>query len=87
MVQLQELRDTMIREISVQLPIEEVTETLIRDFAERVRRAKGNTLLRVNVVDREAKVSLGLFSKSHKVSLTAELTDYLDENEIHYSIA
>ena len=87
MVQLQELRDTMIREISVQLPIEEVTETLIRDFAERVRRAKGNTLLRVNVVDREAKVSLGLFSKSHRVSLTAELTDYLDENEIHYSIA
>ena len=87
MVQLQELRDTMIREMNILLPIEELTETLIRELSDRVRKSKGNTLLRVNLVDRKAQVSLSLFSKSHKISLSPELVDYLDDNEIHYSIA
>ena len=60
---------------------------LIRDLSARILEAKGQTRLKVNVYDRNAQVSLSLFSKSHKVSLTAELTDYLDENQIHYSIA
>ena len=87
MVQLSEMRDTMIKEMHVQLPVQEVTQELIRDLSERVREARGETLFRVNVFDREAHVSLSLFSKSHKVSLTQSLVSYLDDNEIKYSIA
>ena len=87
MVQLSELRDTMIREISVQLPVDEVTESFIRDFTKKVRESKGSTLLRVNVFDKENHVTINLFSKTHKVSLDRALVDYLDENEINYSIA
>ena len=86
MVQLQEMRDT-IKEMIVQLPIEEVTEVFIHDLTERVRESKGDTLLRLNVYDRGAQVSLRLFSKSHKVSLSQSLVGYLDDNSIHYSIA
>ncbi|MDE5851320.1 MAG: DNA polymerase III subunit alpha, partial [Alistipes sp.] len=87
MVQLSELRDTMIKEISVQLPVEEVTASFIRDFTKQVREAKGQTLLRVNIYDPTERVTVNLFSKSHKVSLSKSLVDYLDENEIKYSIA
>ena len=52
-----------------------------------VRESKGDTLLRLNVYDRGAQVSLRLFSKSHKVSLSQSLVGYLDDNSIHYSIA
>ena len=86
MVQLQEMRDT-IKEMIVQLPIEEVTEAFIHDLTERVRESKGDTLLRLNVYDRGAQVSLRLFSKSHKVSLSQSLVGYLDDNSIHSSIA
>ena len=86
MVQLQEMRDT-IKEMIVQLPIEEVIEAFIHDLTERVRESKGDTLLRLNVYDRGAQVSLRLFSKSHKVSLSQSLVGYLDDNSIHYSIA
>ena len=86
MVQLQEMRDT-IKEMIVQLPIEEVTEAFIHDLTERVRESKGDTLLRLNVYDRGAQVSLRLFSKSHKVSLSQSLVGYLDDNSIRYSIA
>ena len=60
---------------------------LIRDLSERVREARGETLFRVNVYDRDAHVSLSLFSKSYKVSLTQSLVGYLEDNDIKYSIA
>ena len=71
----------------VQLPVQEVTQELIRDLSERVREARGETLFRVNVYDRDAHVSLSLFSKSYKVSLTQSLVGYLEDNDIKYSIA
>ena len=86
MTQLSEMRDS-IKEMVVQLPVSDVTEALIRGFSECVRQSKGDTLLRVNVFDREARVALNLFSKSHKVSLSQPLVGYLEENEIKYSIA
>lgn len=87
MVQLQEMRDTMIKELTLQLPVEEVTAELIGELSAKVRESKGDTLLRVNVFDREAQVTVKLFSKGHKVSLTQSLVSYLDDNEIKYSIA
>ena len=87
MVQLSELRDTMIKEMSVQLPVATVTAELIRSLTEKVRESKGETLFRINVYDPEAHVMLNLYSKTHRVSLTQPLVKYLDENEIKYSIA
>ena len=87
MVQLSEMRDTMIKEMNVLLPVEDVTPTLVRELTEKVKEAKGETLFRISVIDREAHVALSLFSKSHKVSLTQSLVSYLDDNEIKYSIA
>ena len=56
-------------------------------FRSCASRSKGDTLLRLSVYDREAQVSLRLFSKSHKVSLTQSLVGYLEDNNINYSIA
>lgn len=87
MVQLSELRDTMIKEISVQLPVEEVTPHLIRSLTEKVCASKGETLFRVNVFDRDAQVVINLYSKTHRITLSQPLVSYLEENQIEYSIA
>ncbi len=86
-VQLSEMRDSMIKEMHVQLPVGDVTETLIRELSAKVRESKGETLLRINVYDPANNVAVRLFSKTHKISLTKSLVGYLDENEIRYSIA
>ena len=85
-MQLSELRDS-IKEVTVQLPVEEVTHELIGGLSERVRESKGNTLLRVNVFDRNTQVVLNLYSRSHRVCLSQSLVDYLEDNQINYSIA
>ncbi|MDE5730673.1 MAG: DNA polymerase III subunit alpha [Alistipes sp.] len=86
MVQLSEMRDTMIREFSILLAVEEITQELIDTLTRKIKEAEGTTTLRVNVYDKEAQVGVNMFSKKYKVSLTSELVSYLDDNEIKYTI-
>ncbi|WP_308659657.1 DNA polymerase III subunit alpha [uncultured Alistipes sp.] len=85
MMQLSELSES-IKEMHIQLPVEEVTRTLIDELTARVRESKGQTVLRLNLYDRESQVSLSLFSKSYRVGITSELVSYLDDQNIWYSI-
>ncbi|MEG2239507.1 MAG: DNA polymerase III subunit alpha [Alistipes sp.] len=86
MVQLSEVRDTMIKEMHIQLPIEEITTDLVRKLTEKVKESKGTTTLRLTVFDREVQVGVSLYSKSFKVGLTQDLVSFLDDNELKYSI-
>ncbi len=87
MMQLSEMRDTMIKEIHVNIPIEELTEAFITDFAENIRQNKGNTILRATVCDRNEGVNLNMYSKRYKVALTPQLVEYLDGNELKYTLS
>ena len=85
MMQLSELQEA-VKEVHVQLAVEEITRDLIARMGRSVKEAKGNTLLRLNVYDRQAQVSLNLFSKSYKVSLTQELVSFFKDNDIKYTV-
>ena len=86
MVQLSEMRDTMIKEMYIQLAIEDITREMIEELMHRIKESEGSTTLRVNVYDRDAQVSVNMFSKRHKVSLTSNLVSFLEDNEIKYTI-
>ena len=86
MMQLSEVRDTMIKDLYIHLPIEEITPTLIDELTEKITASKGKTQLKVQVYDREAQVVLNMMSKRHKVNLSQELVNYLDENDIRFTI-
>ena len=85
MMQLSELQEA-VKEVHVQLAVEESTRDLIARMGRSVKEAKGNTLLRLNVYDRQAQVSLNLFSKSYKVSLTQGLVSFFEDNDIKYTV-
>ncbi len=85
MMQLSELQEA-VKEVHVQLAVEEITRDLIARMGRSVKEAKGNTLLRLNVYDRQAQVLLNLFSKSYKVSLTQELVSFFEDNDIKYTV-
>ena len=85
LMQLSELQEA-VKEVHVQLAVEEITRDLIARMGRSVKEAKGNTLLRLNVYDRQAQVSLNLFSKSYKVSLTQGLVSFFEDNDIKYTV-
>lgn len=87
MSQLSDMRDTMIKEIHITIPIEELTKSFIDDFADNIRHNKGNTILRTTICDHTEGVNLNLYSKRYKVALTPQLMDYLDTNELKYTLS
>ena len=87
MMQLQEVRDTMVREVQIWLPIRELTERFMAEFTAVVKKSKGKTQLRIQLYDPEEQVQLRLFSKKYRVELTEELITFLDENELKYTIS
>lgn len=76
----------MIKEMYIQLAIEDITREMIEELTHRIKESEGSTTLRVNVYDRDAQVSVNMFSKRHKVSLTSNLVSFLEDNEIKYTI-
>jgi DNA polymerase-3 subunit alpha len=87
MIQLSEMRDTMIKELHVMLPITELTDSFVHDFSAAVQANKGKTILRTTVTSREDGVSVNMYSKRHKVALTAELVDFLESNELKFTLS
>ncbi len=87
MVQLSELRDTMIKDLTIQLPVSELTEQLIGNLKALIESSKGETILRFNLYDPEMHVVLNLYSRTLRVAITQELVSFLDQNNINYTIA
>ncbi|MBR4995721.1 MAG: DNA polymerase III subunit alpha [Alistipes sp.] len=86
MTQLNQVRDELIKELHITLPVEEVTPSFVQEFASIIQANKGNTLLRISIVSGTDRVSLNMFSKRYKVTMTSDLVDYLDKNEIKFTL-
>ena len=71
----------------IETAIEELTKSFIDDFAENIRHNKGNTIVRTTIYDPAQGVNLNLYSKRYKVALTPQLMDYLDTNELKYTLS
>ncbi len=90
MVQLSEVQDSMIKELHVHIPIEELTESFVTDFAERVRaksNKKANIILRTTIADKSAGTSLNMYSKRYKIMLESDFVDYLDRSGLKYTLS
>ena len=85
MMQMSEMCES-VKDITLQLSLNDLTQTFVDEFSQIVRKNKGNTRLRVNLYDDESLISVNLFSRTLNVSLTHELTDYLDVRDIKYVI-
>ena len=85
MMQMPEMCES-VKDITLQLSLNDLTQTFVDEFSQIVRKNKGNTRLRVNLYDDESLISVNLFSRTLNVSLTHELTDYLDVRDIKYVI-
>ena len=85
MMQLSEMRES-IKEMHLQLRLDDITQDMIEELQKRVIESDGPTTLRVNVYDPESRVSVNMFSKKHKISLTQSLISFIEDNEFKYTI-
>lgn len=85
-MQLSEAQETLIKEMTVTLPIHEITAEVVEDLSTIVKDSKGNIIFRIKVVDPESEVSIGLYSKVFKVNLSAELINFCNNGNYKYTL-
>lgn len=76
-----------ISELTLNLPIKEINPELAAELSGIMASSKGKVNLRIKVTDPREGVSLAFYSRKYKVELTKELMNYLESNQINYSVA
>ena len=83
---LSDIQDS-IKELHISLSIDDITHSMIAGLSETVKKSKGKAVLYVNIYDRTEKVALNMYSRKYHVQISRDLTDFLDENEIKYTVS
>jgi len=79
---LTEIREKMLKSVSIKIPIIGLTEDLIAELLGKMEENKGNTLLKFIVYDQEKKLWVQLFSRTHRVEVSNQLIEYLDNHPL-----
>ena len=86
MMMLSEAQETLIRELTIALPVAELTEEIVSQLKETINENRGNVTLRVKVLDPQADVAVNLYSKTLKVGMTPGMVRFLDDNALRYTL-
>jgi DNA polymerase-3 subunit alpha len=83
--QLADVADS-IKAIRLELEVHDICSTLTDMLLEAVSRNSGKANLQITVTDAQADVKVRLISTSYHVAPTTEFIEFLQTNEINYSI-
>lgn len=83
---LANVRESMVHEMIIDLPLDMVTAEFSKDFRKVLRRCRGKSRLTLNVYDPESRINAELFSRKFSVLATDELLEYLKSKGLHYRI-
>ena len=86
MMQLAEAQETLIHELTISLPVADLTDDIVTQLKTTVAENKGNVTLRVKVVDPQADVAVNLYSKTLKIGMTPDMVRFLDDNSLRYTL-
>jgi DNA polymerase-3 subunit alpha len=78
---LADVREQMVRSISIVVPIQLITEDLILVLKEHTENTKGKVELKFKVVDRDENMVVDLYSRTQRIDLTNELIHCLNSYE------
>src|SRR6056297_68301 len=85
--QLSEVREDLLRNIYVTVPVEELSQDFIDDLKE-LTMEKGNVTLHFKIKDLTENISVEMFSRNKGIHITNELINYLEENSaVQYSLS
>ena len=84
--QLQDVLGKMAKKITLNLPIEQISEKAVTDIEGVFKNHPGSQHLHFMIIDREEKLKLNMPSRSSKINITKELLDELNEKEWSFKL-
>ncbi|MCA0930964.1 DNA polymerase III subunit alpha [Lutimonas saemankumensis] len=84
--QLQDVLAKMAKKITLNVPIENISESNIERFDAVFKKHQGSQHLNFMIIDQKEKLKLNMPSRSSKINITKELIDELNENEWSFKL-
>lgn len=85
-MQLADVEKTLLREICVTVPLQAIDTGFAHLLGEATQSSQGDLRLSVKVMDAGTGVSVKMVSRSRKVGLSGGLAEFLEDNELKYTI-
>jgi len=76
---LSEIKDTMIKGLTISIPIEKISNLFIDTINDITEKYKGKTELKINVIEKNKGFSLRFFSRSKKILINQKLINELNK--------
>ena len=83
---LANVRESMVRDLIIDLPLERIDETLRKGLKKALSRSKGRSHVTLNVYDKKEKVNAEFISRKYSVTATDELLEWLQSCGLAYRI-
>jgi len=75
---LSNIRNEALKNASITLPLNIITDELVNDLNTYVEANKGNTMLRFKIFDSETNQTVEMFSRKQRINPSKEFMDYLE---------
>ena len=83
--QLSDVRDS-VRDVKLYLPTTIITDEFIDELEEVAAQSKGKAQLKFSIQDLNEEVYVSAYSRKYRVSITPELTKFIKEHDIRYTV-
>jgi len=83
---LSDVREELVKKITLTLMLDEVTDDLIKDIKHVVSEHPGNVTLNFKLLDPESSIGIQLFSRTFRISVSNELVKHLNQMDINYKV-
>ncbi len=83
---LQDVVKSFARKLSIQLNLDEIKETKIDEIKKLLVKHKGDHNLSFVVYDEKEKIKIDMQASKHKINISPELLELLDQEKIYYKL-
>jgi len=84
---LSEVRKKYVKSVTINIPLNKINESVIKEIEKITKQNKGKSLLKFNIYDPDSNMYIKMFSRSAKIDLTDKFLKYFDNNtDIGYKI-
>ncbi len=83
---LQDVMESQAKKLTIQIPIEEVSEERVNYLKDILNTHKGDKHLQFVIYEVEDKVKLAMSAKKHKVTISNELLEELEREQVRFKL-
>ncbi|MCF0166757.1 MAG: DNA polymerase III subunit alpha [Bacteroidales bacterium] len=83
---LDNVRTNGVKEVSIDLPVELLTEAFRKDLKDVLKKNKGKAMMKMNLIDKAKGFSVEMFSRKYQVACTDEMVEFLERHGLNYRI-